>query len=1131
MTMLLNWNESDPVSQKEIDRNNAIYNDYQHNRNPFIDHPEYARLIWDENYQGGSAYTIACAQNIQHGSISAPATAVEGTTVNLSATPDMGYMLDSWDVYKTGEPSTKVFVTNSSFVMPSYDVTVSATFTENTTQYAITYATGLSHGSVSGPSSSLSGATVTLSNMPDNGYSLYSYYVYETGNINNIVYSGSGSTFTMPAYPVTVSASFGQNSSNAGDYVKVTSEPSDWTGEYLIVYEVGSKAFNGALTGLDGTPNSIDVTIADGTIASNNTTNSAKFTITKSGNAYTIKSASGYYIGRTTDGNGLDFSTGQAYTNTLTFNNGDVDVVSSGGAYLRFNHTNNQQKFRYFKSATYGNMKPIHLYKKTSGIIAPTHTIYFNSNGGSGTMNNQSVNENEPTALTANAFTRSGYAFSGWNTAANGSGTYYADQATVTLLNDLTLYAQWGLMYSITCETVEHGSISASVNMAAEGEVVSLMAFPDSGFDLLYWVVTDANDEPVEVVSNQFVMPGCAVTVSAVFGPYVETYKQQYYLVTSTDHLINGRTYLIVNSGVRDAAKAMAGQSGNNRSTADVDIDLEEGWPYIASIENTTACELTLGAEGNNWSFYDASYVYNGGTGGYLYASSGSNNQLKTQTTLDDNGRWAITIDGTTGVATIVAQGNNTRNNIKYNPNGGNPIFSCYASNATGVVDVYLFIKGQEFDHTQSGSITQLLPSDKHTVYAGATLTVTGSAVSGNVSHVVLEEGAQLYHGGGSVKATLKKSITAYSGTGGWYTMAVPFVSCDPASVVGMTEGNYDLYAYDEGGTHDGKEWVNYKPNGNFNLVAGSGYLYANGTSQTLRLGGSLNSGAYSMSVDLGYSGNTALKGFNLLGNPVAHDITFTKSSQVSDGYYYLNHGGSWTYANSNSVPVGRGILVKANAANQTVTLNPQTKRGGSPEEDQYLCLSVGDEKAYVKLNEGVSMPLLDMNGQHSSLYLQSEHEPYIMLVRDGAETLDLCYEAHGNGTQTLKVDTDGLGLNSLHLIDNKTGADVDLLATSSYQFEAKEGDYATRFRLVFGPSTGSGTEGSTSFAYYADGEIRLTEPCQGASLQIVDMTGRVVATRSGRIQCVPTSGMTPGVYVLRLVTADGVRVQKMVVR
>lgn len=47
--MLMEWHASDPVSQKEIDRNNTIYG-LQYNRNPFIDHPEYADLIWGEGY-------------------------------------------------------------------------------------------------------------------------------------------------------------------------------------------------------------------------------------------------------------------------------------------------------------------------------------------------------------------------------------------------------------------------------------------------------------------------------------------------------------------------------------------------------------------------------------------------------------------------------------------------------------------------------------------------------------------------------------------------------------------------------------------------------------------------------------------------------------------------------------------------------------------------------------------------------------------------------------------------------------------------------------------------------------------------------------------------------------------------
>ena len=44
--LLMKWHRADPVSQKEIDRNQAIYDSIQHNRNPFIDYPELAEYIW-----------------------------------------------------------------------------------------------------------------------------------------------------------------------------------------------------------------------------------------------------------------------------------------------------------------------------------------------------------------------------------------------------------------------------------------------------------------------------------------------------------------------------------------------------------------------------------------------------------------------------------------------------------------------------------------------------------------------------------------------------------------------------------------------------------------------------------------------------------------------------------------------------------------------------------------------------------------------------------------------------------------------------------------------------------------------------------------------------------------------------
>ena len=71
--------------------------------------------------------------------------------------------------------------------------------------------------------------------------------------------------------------------------------------------------------------------------------------------------------------------------------------------------------------------------------------VTFSANGGDGSMSPQTVEPNAETTLIANAFTRADYDFTGWNTAADGSGTAYADQAAVVLSGNCTLYAQWTL--------------------------------------------------------------------------------------------------------------------------------------------------------------------------------------------------------------------------------------------------------------------------------------------------------------------------------------------------------------------------------------------------------------------------------------------------------------------------------------------------------------------------------------------------------------------------------------------------------------------------------------------------------------------------------------------------------------
>ena len=82
-------------------------------------------------------------------------------------------------------------------------------------------------------------------------------------------------------------------------------------------------------------------------------------------------------------------------------------------------------------------------------------TVTFEANGSAeypveGTMTPQTVLEKTDTALNANSFTREGYNFTGWNTAANGTGTPYKDKDTVNLTENTTLYAQWEDNHSLT---------------------------------------------------------------------------------------------------------------------------------------------------------------------------------------------------------------------------------------------------------------------------------------------------------------------------------------------------------------------------------------------------------------------------------------------------------------------------------------------------------------------------------------------------------------------------------------------------------------------------------------------------------------------------------------------------------
>lgn len=149
-----------------------------------------------------------------------------------------------------------------------------------------------------------------------------------------------------------------------GCFVKVTSTQDITAGNYLIVYEGNEThdavAFDGSLETLDAKNNGVKVTIADNKIAATSATVAATFTIQPSGS---IQSASGYYIGKETNSNGLDAGQDEKYANTIEIDSdGNAVITASGNCTLRYNYASDQLRFRYYKSG----QQAVQLYKYDS---------------------------------------------------------------------------------------------------------------------------------------------------------------------------------------------------------------------------------------------------------------------------------------------------------------------------------------------------------------------------------------------------------------------------------------------------------------------------------------------------------------------------------------------------------------------------------------------------------------------------------------------------------------------------------------------------------------------------------------------------------------------------------------------
>lgn len=159
-------------------------------------------------------------------------------------------------------------------------------------------------------------------------------------------------------------------------------------------------------------------------------------------NAYTVKYNGNGNTGGSTAGSSHTYDTAKGltangFTKTgYTFKNWNTKADGSGTSYADKASVKNL-------TATAGGT--VNLYAQWT---ANKYTVTYNANGGTGTMANQELTYNKAATLNANTFKRTGYRFSGWNTKADGTGTSYADKASVKNLTansggTVTLYAKW----------------------------------------------------------------------------------------------------------------------------------------------------------------------------------------------------------------------------------------------------------------------------------------------------------------------------------------------------------------------------------------------------------------------------------------------------------------------------------------------------------------------------------------------------------------------------------------------------------------------------------------------------------------------------------------------------------------
>ena len=256
-------------------------------------------------------------------------------------------------------------------------------------------------------------------------------------------------------------------------------------------------------------------------------------------------------------------------------------------------------------------------------------------------------------------------------------------------------------------------NVNASSQSITRGITVNNLTISDAdNFHIKYY---NANDEEISdpdwieatvTVENSAYVLSCTVAANDVEArtAYLKVYAmngdetiysnlvtitQAKFVKTTTytlAHAITPGKHYVIASGDVGTVYVMGKQKSTNR---DAVYGAEVNFSEVLSVTEDIAAdvrEFIISKDGNYYTIFDES------KSGYLYASSTSDNHLKTQATNNANGQWTITIDEE-GVATLKANMTG-RNWMRFN-NGNSKLFSCYGENSSQQ-DIYLFEKDND---------------------------------------------------------------------------------------------------------------------------------------------------------------------------------------------------------------------------------------------------------------------------------------------------------------------------------------------------------------------------------------------------------------------------------------------------